>query len=567
MNPIRHGGTLGVFITLLLMLGLIILGLWLTLRPSAPTTTNATTGVPAPAAKASGQRPAPPKDKPQPGPVLPITGVPRLDAAAAYVPKNEVLEIDISDYAGYAGLIAANGGLEPNPDSFFAKQYHFQVKLSKSEGEKQSDLNHGKYAAGATTVDVLAVYGRQFAVTVPVLIGFSRGADMVVVDRDVTSVNQLKGRVLAAAQHNESEFFIRYLAQEAGLSVRVLPDLNARPGPQELGLVFYEDAEKVTYAYHHALAGSAPRLNGCVGWSPYTDAVVEAAPDLARILVSNRNLLVVADILCVNRGLAQANPEQVKGLVHGILEGNRLVRTAPDTHLPVVAKALGWTVEDTRSELKKVHLANHAENLAFFKGTIDSAGSFAGIYQSARTAYAGTATAEEVDALRYHDPAALKALSAIPALASEPLAIAPINSSGRAAIEGEALLTKDIRFFFTPNSAELNANAPENAGFLDTIKGYLQVSPGSQILLRGHVDNSQIPIFQKEGGKELVRKQAEKAKQLSRDRAETVRRAIRARVPSLAADRIDIIGCGWDEPAGTDPDLNRRVEVRWFTLE
>ena len=31
--------------------------------------------------------------------------------------------------------------------------------------------------------------------------------------------------------------------------------------------------------------------------------------------------------------------------------------------------------------------------------------------------------------------------------------------------------------------------------------------------------------------------------------------------------RIDIVGRGWDEPAGTDADQNRRVEVQWFTLE
>ena len=35
----------------------------------------------------------------------------------------------------------------------------------------------------------------------------------------------------------------------------------------------------------------------------------------------------------------------------------------------------------------------------------------------------------------------------------------------------------------------------------------------------------------------------------------------------LAPDRIGIIGRGWEEPAGTDPVQNRRVEVHWFTVE
>src|SRR5690606_27545059 len=126
--------------------------------------------------------------------------------------------------------------------SIFAKEYGFQVRLTLSEEEGWSKLNNGRVAASVTTADVLAVLGRQFEVVVPAQIAFSRGADQVVVDSGITSINALKGKVLAASQFNESEFFIRYLAGEAGLAVKVLRDLDARPGPNELGLVFYEDA-------------------------------------------------------------------------------------------------------------------------------------------------------------------------------------------------------------------------------------------------------------------------------------------------------------------------------------
>ena len=30
---------------------------------------------------------------------------------------------------------------------------------------------------------------------------------------------------------------------------------------------------------------------------------------------------------------------------------------------------------------------------------------------------------------------------------------------------------------------------------------------------------------------------------------------------------VDIVGRGWEEPVGTDAELNRRVEVQWFMLE
>ena len=72
--------------------------------------------------------------------------------------KNNITDIDMSEYAGYGGLIVANGGLAPNPESIFAKQYGFQVRLTLSEEEGWSKLNNGRIAASVTTVSVESWY-------------------------------------------------------------------------------------------------------------------------------------------------------------------------------------------------------------------------------------------------------------------------------------------------------------------------------------------------------------------------------------------------------------------------
>jgi NitT/TauT family transport system substrate-binding protein len=553
----ERGSAAGSVVTVLLVLALVALGAWLLVRRSPDAGAAAK-----PTAAAT---PAKPAAAAGPTPIEPVIGLPALAAPAAYEPKNGVVEVDLSEYAGYGGLVVANGGLDPSPDSFFAKSYGFKVKLTVSEGETWSQLNNGRFAASATTADVLAVLGRQFDVVVPAQVGFSRGADMVVVDQGIASVNQLAGKVLAASQFNESEFFIRYLAREAGVAVRVLRDLDGRPGAGELGLVFYEDAFVACDAYAAELSG-ARRLHGCVGWAPRTDEVIQASGGRAKALVTNRNLLVVADVLSVNRGFAEKHPELVKGLVHGLLEGNRRLRDEPAAHLATLARAFKWTEAEAREQLSKVHLANLPENRAFFEGTIDAAGSFGGIFQSSVLAY-GDAIKNPTDAARFFDGKALAAIAKAGHFADQKIAIAPIRTQREASLEGDPLLKKDVRFFFLPNSAALDKSAQENAGYLDLVKQFVQVSPGSIVVLRGHVDNARVAEFRRDGGEELVRAMALKAMELSRQRARAVRDALLERHKGIDPRRVEAVGRGWEEPAGPDSNLNRRVEVQWFTLE
>ncbi len=494
------------------------------------------------------------------------TEVPRLLPAAPYEMKDGVVAIELSEYAGYAGLIAANGGLAPNPESWFAKKHGFQLQITLSEEESWSSLNSGRIAASATTADVLAVYGRQFQVVVPAQIGFSRGADGIVVRSDIKRINQLKGKTLATAQFTEADFFLRYLAQEAGLGVAMLPDLAAKPDPEKINLVYCADAFGAGDLFQRDLKAGRNRLAGCITWAPKTTDVVDACEGKATLLITNRNLLVVADVLLVNRGFAQAHPEVVTGLVDGLLEGNRRVRESPDAYAGLLEKAFGWEKGEARGELAKVHLSNLPESFAFFSGAIDAAGSFGGIYQSAVYAYGAELIKNPTDADRFVDLKALKAAEAGGAYAGQKIAIAPIQTGSGPSVEGDPLLTKDIRFLFEPNSATLDQKNQKNLDDLAAIARLLQVSPGSTVLLRGHVDNAMIGEFRKQGGETFVRQMALKAMELSKNRANEIRRLLAER-HQIDVSRIETVGRGWDEPSSKESEQNRRVEVQWFTIE
>jgi NitT/TauT family transport system substrate-binding protein len=489
-----------------------------------------------------------------------MAGVPALPAPGLYPMKDGVFDLELSEYAGYAGLIAANGGMEPSEDSWFFKNHGFKVRITLSEEESWPALNTGRIGGSATTVDVLAVYAKTFQAVVPAQIGFSRGADAIVVLADIKRVNQLQGRVLVTAQFTEAEFFIRYLASEAGLGVKALAE-GERPDPESINLVFAADAFEAGDVFAAAVQAGRSDLAGAVVWGSKIQEVLDTTGGKTRKLVDNRNLLVVADVLVVNRPFAQANPNVVQGLADGLLAGNDMVRTSPEAHLDTVARAFKWTREQARAELAQVHFSNWPENKAFFSGAIDAAGSYGGIFQSAMFAY-GPILDHSVPPERLLD---LKLDAVAAKYAGQTVSIQPIRAPAARALEQNPLLTRDIRFFFEPNKAALEGNA-DNAKNYESIRQLLQVSPGSTILLRGHVDNAMVAEFRKQGGEPFVRQMAMKAMELSRQRAGAVRAELVKRF-QLPEARIEVIGRGWEEPAGDDSEKNRRVEVQWFTVE
>src|SRR5688500_13999669 len=97
--------TLGKLISIVLVAGLIALGVRM-LLPRGGETEPLT---------APGSEPAAEGGEPAISEVQ-VT-VPKLSPPAPFQYKDNIVPIEISEYAGYAGLIAANGGLDPNEGS------------------------------------------------------------------------------------------------------------------------------------------------------------------------------------------------------------------------------------------------------------------------------------------------------------------------------------------------------------------------------------------------------------------------------------------------------------------
>ena len=495
---------------------------------------------------------------------------PKLGAAQPYRVSGDTVVLNLSEYAGYAGIILANNGLEPNEQSWFTRNGGFKLKITLSEEDSWDDLQQGRIAGTATTADVLANYGRQWQTIVPMQIAWSRGATGIIVKSEIRRINDLKGRLVATAPFTEAEFFIRYLAQEAGLPVERLDGIDSPPNAGAINLVFLGDAFEAGDAFVADLESGAGKLAGCVTWAPKTTEIVEGSGGKAQQLIDNRNLLIVADILLFNKAFATENPAIVQKLIEGTLLKNEEIRANPDAHAAALAKAFSayeWSEADAKEELARVHLSNLPENLSFFRGGIAEAGSFASVYQSANLAYGSELLPRPVDSSFFADLTALEAIAAGGQMAGQIASIEPVKTSQQEPLENDPLLTRDIRFFFLPNDFRLDMANPENARLLGDVNRLLGVSPGSVVLLRGHVDDARRQEFLNQGGETLVRSLALKAIELSTQRAGEVKSQLLSAYPTIDPSRVETVGRGWEEPAGTDSELNRRVEVQWFTLE
>src|SRR5882724_1772909 len=119
------------------------------------------------------------------------------------------IKVAIVLWGGYAGGIMANGGMLPNPDSTFSRDFGVQVELLQID---DFDKSRDAFRAGGdkggvdimwSTVDAYALeYGGLSKLGPKAIMQYdwSRGGDAIAVDRSIKSVADLKGKRLACAE-------------------------------------------------------------------------------------------------------------------------------------------------------------------------------------------------------------------------------------------------------------------------------------------------------------------------------------------------------------------------------
>lgn len=500
--------------------------------------------------------------------IPPVTGVSDYDK-----PMKDgkfVVQFPINIWPGWAPIIVANNGLEPNEGSVFFKKYGFYVKLSiVDDPVKARDL----FASGHShvlwgTLDMMALFAPELVKdsrTVPVIcqqIDWSGGGDGIVARGDMRNINDFrmkngKRRKVVLAQNSPSHYLIMSLLIDAGIDPAQVDFKWAGDAPAA-AKIFVQD----------------PSFDAFVGWSPDIYTVTDKVPGTRLVVTTGSANHLIADVWAVRNDFYRDHPDMVANLMRGIFEGIDMVRKNVPAAAQTLSKAFSIPVEDCQNMIGKdggvaegdAHLANYRENSNFFLDPMNPS-NFEVVWNRASTIYKSLGA---IDAPV--SPAKVKAASILAKLSEEYKEVRDLSQATfkpgalfkTAEAETAEILTKSVIISFEPNKTKLNAEYdPTIPNVMEEIGKLAGTFGNAYIVIEGNTDASRKGVVP-----------ADLVRQLSYDRADSVRKAILLKY-KFDPNKFKVIGNGWDNPVPAMSDAsnpehnkkNRRVEVKVFPLE
>jgi NitT/TauT family transport system substrate-binding protein len=494
-----------------------------------------------------------------------------------------LVRFPINVWPGWAPILVANNGLDPNKESIFYKRYGFYVKLDIVDNPVQArDL----FASGQCpvlwgTLDMMALFAPSLCKdsrTVPVIpmqVDFSAGGDGLVVRGDIKSVNDLHmksgvKRKIILAQNSPSHYFIIRMMIEAGID------------PSEVDFRWAADAPSAAKIFVQDSS-----FDGFVGWSPDIYTVTDGLKGTRLLVTSGIANHTIADVWAVRNDFFRDNPEIVINMVRAIFEGMDSVRKDPASAARIMAQAFSIPESDCKLMIGEdggiqtgdAHLTNYRENNIFFLDE-SCTYNFDVIWNSASAIY------QQLGAIDSVVPAGkVKAVSIIQGLASDFKDSLDLSQptfgqealSGMGESDGTEVLTKSLIIQFEPNSVTLNDEFDPNIpAALEEIGKVAGAFGNAYIIIEGNADASHSPQLAKYSGGQVV--PADLVRKLSYDRAESVMKAVLTKY-KFDPKKFKVVGNGWDKPTPGVIDMSneamrkakwkqdRRVEIKVIPFE
>ncbi|MBN2650886.1 MAG: OmpA family protein [Spirochaetales bacterium] len=486
-----------------------------------------------------------------------------------------VIDVPLLTWGGYAGLIAANGGLEPSLDSQFYKNGGFCVNLIREEDPtvQLQGYANGKYPIIWSTMDMVPLLYDALKVDkriMPKVFGifdWSFGGDGVVVRGNINNPKELKGKKIVTSGNTPSNFFLLWVLAQSNLQ------------PSDVVIYYVADAIVAKEVFEKDKS-----IDACVTWSPFiydiTDPSSKSYVTGAKLLITSKDAnQLIADCYVARADFVSEYPEFVEAFSKSMMEGYDIFQKDKEVVYSNMAKFFGLSGGSKEASLMlgDVHLANFAENLMFFD-LENSIGAYKLFFLS-QEYYKNIGTlakSSNFDAESVIYKTSLLSLKKKGHFSNhknnvktsfnkkENFNIVDLESS-------RIVLTDDFQINFQSQRIEFDLSsgsleATENLKMIRKISDQMNILGTTMVKLVGHLDTSKVEEFKAMGMQQYLEASAQ-AKLISKKRAEFVKKVLVEKF-GCDSDRILTEGMGWDMPVNNDDqNENRRVEVKFFSFE
>lgn len=268
----------------------------------------------------------------------------------------QTVKIGVVTWGGYAGGQYYNEGFQANTASRFYKDYGFQVEfivlddfVASREAWKSGeiDLLWATVDAFPTEANSLEEFSPEFVFQVD----WSRGGDAIVATRDITSIEDLKGKKVAVAYLTPSHSFLINMIEASNLK--------------------YEDIQiiEVANAIDAAAVFKSGQVSAAVVWAP-DDIDCVTAINGAHILANTKTATnIIADGFFAKKEWIDNNQEVLTQLYTGWMIGAAEINSSETNKLKaadILSAGLGMPKEFCLDAINNVRLTTHGDNLNFF---------------------------------------------------------------------------------------------------------------------------------------------------------------------------------------------------------
>jgi NitT/TauT family transport system substrate-binding protein len=255
------------------------------------------------------------------------------------------MKLGMTTWVGYGPLYLAR-------DMGYFKEGGLDVDLEIIEDASlyMAAVVAGRLDGSASTIDEIMKYrSDEFCFNAVYALDDSHGGDGVLVQKDVTSIQDIKGKTVGLNEGSVSQFWFNILLKKAGMTEKDVKVTNMTA----------DDA---------AAAFMANRIPVAVTWEPHLTLAKKA--DKGRVLVdSSATPGAIVDVVALSCDYIQNNPKDVQALVNGLYKANEFIKSNPEKAYAIMAKGIGGWLKDPKefaASAAGVNYYDKARNAAFF---------------------------------------------------------------------------------------------------------------------------------------------------------------------------------------------------------